>query len=397
VAGVLDGIRVLDFGRYIAGPYCAALLGDLGAEVIRVERIGGGEDRDVAPVAPNQQGPGAMFLVMNRNKKSMTLDPASPEGREIVKQLVKTADVVVANLPPSVLRSLSLDLDSLRQVKPDIILTTVTAYGPGGPLSHKHGFDGIGQAMGGSAYLTGTVEQPYTFRAPWVDCGTASLSAFGTLAALLERQKSGRGQRVEGALLQTAVAFGNANLVEQALTQVNRVPTKNRGQTAAPSDIFKCQDGEWIVVQTIGDAMFQRWCDLVGDTHWLKDPKYRDDIRRGDNGEAISARMAEWCAERPAKEALAALEKVKIPSGQVYKPQQTLDDPHIWATGMLQNVEFPGLPGPAPISPTPVRLSETPGQIRHRAPLLGEHTEAILTELGYGKTEIAVLKQKGVV
>jgi crotonobetainyl-CoA:carnitine CoA-transferase CaiB-like acyl-CoA transferase len=397
VAAVLEGVRVLDFGRYIAGPYCAALLGDLGAEVIRVERVGGGEDRDVAPVAPGQQGPGAMFLVMNRNKKSMTLDPGSLEGREIVKQLVQTADVVVANLPPSVLRSLSLDLDSLRKVKPDIILTTVTAYGPGGPLSHKHGFDGIGQAMSGSAYLTGTEDQPYTFRAPWVDCGTASLSAFGTLAALLSKMKTGKGQRVEGALLQTAVAFGNAHLVEQQLTKVDRVPTKNRGQTAAPSDLFQCKDGEWIVVQTIGDAMFRRWCELVGELHWLDDPKYRDDIRRGDNSEAISESMAKWCRKHTALEALAALEKVKIPSGQLYKPQQTLEDPHIWATGMLQKVDFPGLSEPAPIAPTPVRLSETPGEIRHRAPLLGEHTEEIMTSLGYDRTQIAVLKQKGVI
>src|SRR5262245_2605925 len=128
---VLAGTRVLDVGRYIAGPYCAALLGDLGADVIRVERRGGGEDRWVAPVAPD--GAGALFLTMNRNKRAMTLDPACPEGREIVKKLVATADVVVANLPPEVLRSLSLDLESLRRVKPDIILTTVTAYGAGGP------------------------------------------------------------------------------------------------------------------------------------------------------------------------------------------------------------------------------------------------------------------------
>ena len=152
--GVLAGFRVLDFGRYIAGPYCAALLADLGADVIRIERRGGGEDRWVAPVGPD--GVGAMFLVMNRNKRAMSLDPASPEGREIVKKLVATADVVVANLPPEVLRSLALDLDSLRAVKPDIILTTVTAFGAGGPWSHKHGFDGIGQVMSGSAYLTGT-------------------------------------------------------------------------------------------------------------------------------------------------------------------------------------------------------------------------------------------------
>src|SRR3989454_6053185 len=165
--GVLAGTRVLDFGRYIAGPYCAALLADLGADVIRIERRGGGEDRRVAPVAAD--GAGALYLVMNRNKRAMTLDPACPEGREIVRKLVATADVVVANLPPEVLKSLALDLESLRRVKPDIILTTVTAFGAGGPWSHKHGFDGIGQVMCGSAYLTGTPDQPLRAAVAWVD------------------------------------------------------------------------------------------------------------------------------------------------------------------------------------------------------------------------------------
>src|SRR5919108_5379362 len=223
---VLAGIRVLDFGRYIAGPYCAALLADLGADVIRIERRDGGEDRWVAPVG--EDGVGAMYLVMNRNKRAMTLDPSRPEGREIVRRLVATADVVVANLPPDVLRSLELDLESLRRVKPDIILTTVTAFGAGGPWSHKHGFDGIGQVMSGAAYMTGTPEQPYRASVAWVDCGTASLAAFGTLAALMERQKSGRGQKVEGALLRTAIAFNNPALVEQQAIRVNRVPTENR-------------------------------------------------------------------------------------------------------------------------------------------------------------------------
>src|SRR6185503_3701206 len=217
--GVLAGIRVLDFGRYIAGPYCAALLADLGADVIRIERRSGGEDRWVAPVS--EDGSGAMYLVMNRNKRAMTLDPSSPEGREIVRKLVAGADVVVANLPPEVLRSLALDLDSLRRVKPDIILTTVTAFGAGGPWSGKHGFDGIGQTMSGGAYLTGTPEQPMRAAVPWVDCGTASLAALGTLAALMERGKTGRGQKVEGALLRTAVAFNNPALLEQGVVQPN--------------------------------------------------------------------------------------------------------------------------------------------------------------------------------
>src|SRR5881392_926195 len=271
-SGVLGGIRVLDFGRYIAGPFCAALLGDLGAEVIRIERIGGGEDRGLIPVgAGPPDGPmgggGAMFLAMNRNKLGMTLDPGSPKGREITKKLVASADVVVANLPPSVLRSLSLDLDSLRQTKPDIILTTVTGFGAGGPLSHKHGFDGIGQAMSGAVYLSGSADLPTMTKVPWVDFGTAFLSAFGTLAALIERGKTGRGQKVEGALLRTAIAFANAALIEQALIGVNRTATLNRGFNSAPADIFRTKDG-WIVATVIGGPMFRRWARMIDEDHW---------------------------------------------------------------------------------------------------------------------------------
>jgi crotonobetainyl-CoA:carnitine CoA-transferase CaiB-like acyl-CoA transferase len=394
VKDVLAGIRVLDFGRYIAGPYCAALLADLGADVIRVERRGGGEDRWVAPVA--EDGVGALYLVMNRNKRAMTLDPACPEGREIVRKLVTTADVVVANLPPEVLRSLALDLDSLRRVKPDIILTTVTAFGAGGPWSHKHGFDGIGQVMCGSAYLSGTPEQPMRAAVPWVDCGTASLAAFGTLAALMVRQKTGRGQKVEGALLRTAVAFNNPALLEQQVIQVNRVATLNRGQTSAPSDLFRTKDG-WIIAYAIGNPMFARWAKLMGEEQWLTDPRFKDDEARGDRGEIISKRMSEWTAERTTAEALAALEAAKIPAGPLYSPQQALDDAHIRAAGLLHDTEYPGLPRPAPLAPTPVDLSETPGRFRHRAATLGEHTEPILAELGYGAEEIAGLRARGVI
>ncbi|MGE5270288.1 MAG: CaiB/BaiF CoA transferase family protein [Thiohalocapsa sp.] len=393
---MLDGIRVLDFGRYIAGPFCAALLGDLGAEVIRIERIGGGEDRFFIAVGGGENGGGAMFLAMNRNKRGMTLDPAAPKGREIVKKLVATADVVVANLPPAVLRSLALDLDSLRATRPDVILTTVTGFGAGGPLSNKHGFDGIGQAMSGAVYLSGTPEQPIALKVPWVDFGTACLSAFGTLAALLERGKSGHGQKVEGALLRTAIAFANSLLIEQALTQANRVATVNRGFNSAPADYFRTKDG-WIVATVIGQPMFRRWCRMIGEEHWPGDPRFADDQARADHGEIISARMAEWCAVRTSAEALAELEKASIVAGQVYAPQQALDDAHIRAAHLLEERAYPGLDKPVPLAPTPIDLSETPGSYRRPAPLLGEHTDEILASLGYCAAEIAELHAEKVV
>ena len=396
MSGVLEGVRVLDFGRYIAGPYCAALLADLGAEVIRIERLGGGEDRPFIPVGAGAGSGGAMFLAMNRNKLGMTLDPAGPKGREIVRKLVATADVVVANLPPQVLRALALDLDSLRLVKPDIILTTVTGFGAGGPLSNKHGFDGIGQAMSGAAYLSGTPEQPIAIKLPWVDFGTACLSAFGTLAALVERGKTGRGQKVEGALLRTAIAFANATLIEQALTGVDRKATLNRGFNAAPADIYRCADG-WVVATVIGPAMFRRWCRMIGEDRWLADPRFRDDQSRADNSEIISARMSEWCAKRGCAEVLAALERANIVAGQVYSPQQALDDPHIRAARLLEEATYPGLSGTLPLAPTPIELSETPGAYRRPAPRLGEHTDEILRSLGYGDPEIAALRRERVV
>lgn len=394
LSGVLHGIRVLDFGRYIAGPYCAALLADLGADVVRIERREGGEDRWVAPVAAD--GAGALYLAMNRNKRGMTLDPAHPEGREIVQKLVATADVVVANLPPEVLRLLSLDLESLRRVKPDIILTTVTAFGAGGPWSDRHGFDGIGQLMSGAAYLTGTPEQPMRAAVAWVDFGTASVSAFGTLAALIARRETRRGQKVEAALLRTAVAFTNSALIEQEVIQVNRVATLNRGQTSAPSDVFRTKDG-WIIAYAIGNPMFRRWARLMGEEHWLTDPRFKDDRGRGDHGDVISKRMAQWTTERTTDEALAELEKAKIPAGPLYSPQQALEDAHIRAAGLLHDTDYPGLPRPAPLAPTPVDLSETPGRFAHRAPRLGEHTDEILAELGYSQAAIDALRAANVI
>src|SRR6476660_4380313 len=203
--GPLAGIRVIDFGRFIAGPYCAMLLADMGADVIRVDRRGGSEDRYIAAITESGEGGG--FLSLNRNKRNLTLDTSKPESAEIIRRLVKGADVVVANLPNNVLKSMRLDYDSLKAIKPDIILARISTFGPDGPYARRVGFDTVAQAMSGAMSLTGFPGAPVKAVVPFEDFGTALHTAFGVMVALFHREKTGRGQIVDGSLLATAVAF----------------------------------------------------------------------------------------------------------------------------------------------------------------------------------------------
>lgn len=390
----LEGIRVLDFGRYIAGPYCAALLAEFGADVIRIEKRDGSEDRWVLAVSSNGEGP--LFMQMNRNKRSLTLDPASAEGREVVKRLVETADIVVANLPAPALASMGLDYATLSTINPRVILVTSSAFGATGPMARSVGFDGIGQAMSGAVYMTGEPDQPYRAAVNWVDFSTALHSAFGAMVALAAREKTGRGQVVEGSLLMTAIALVNGSLIEQAITAPNRVPSGNRGQTAAPVDICRTKDG-WLLVQVVSQPLYARWAKLMGEPEWLDDPRFANDELRGRHNDLINGRMARWCAERTSEECIAALSEAKIPCGPVLTAQQALDHPQIAALDLLQPVDYPGLPKPAPVARAPLNLSDTPGGIRHRAPTLGEHTQDVLAELGYSNSDIAGLRERGTI
>ena len=385
MAGVLDGIRVLDFGRYIAGPYVGALLADFGADVIRVEKRGGSEDRYVLPLskrADGRPGEGALFFQMNRNKRSVTLDPMKPEGRAVLDRLAATADVVVANLPPQTMARMGLDYDSLCKVKNDIILANLSSFGKHGPWAARPGFDSIGQAMCGSVYLTGEPGRPYRAQIALVDFGTALHAAFGVAMALIEKQRSGRGQEVVGALLATAVALNGPTLVEQSAVAPDRVAIGNRAFNSGPTDLFETRDG-FIVSHVVGGPLFRRWANLLGEPEWLDDERFATDDGRGDNGEVLSQRMAAWCAERTRDEALEALAAAHVPAGPVLKPQEALEHPQVQAMGLLHPVAWPGMDRPAMVPQAPVWLSETPALPPTEQARTGEHTDEVLGAIGY--------------
>src|SRR5437660_2032977 len=392
--GPLSGIRVIDFGRYIAAPYCGMLLADMGADVIRVDRREGSEDRYLAPITEDGEGSG--FLSLNRNKRSLTLDPAKRESAEVIQRLGKRADVVLANLPIDVLRKMRLDYESLQTLKPDIILARISTFGPEGPYANKVGFDMVAQAMSGAMGLTGFPGTPMRALIPFEDYGTALHTAFGVMVALYHRQRTGEGQIVDGSLLATGITFAQGLLAERAVIGVERKQKGNASFYAAPADAYQAQDG-WIVVSVVGEEMFARWARLVGREDFIADPRFATDLLRADHSDIITAAMNAWLKIRTSTQAIAELETARIPAGPVLNLDQVMADPQVKARKLLQSFEYPGAPSPVPLATIPVQLSVTPGEIRRRAPTLGEHTDEILKEIGYSEQEITELRKGEVV
>ena len=391
---VLQGFKVLDFGRYIAGPYCAALLADFGADVIRIDRVGGSEDRLILPVTAH--GEGAQFLQCNRNKRSISLDIDSVEGREVVRRMVQSADVVIANMPPRTLENLGLDYATLARIKPDIILTASTAFGSHPADRDRVGFDGVGQAISGLVHMGGMPDHPMKAMVPVVDFPTALACAFGTVLALMERKASGKGQEVGASLQQTALNLCSATLIEEAMLHLDRKATMNRAPNYGPSDIFRVKDG-WIIAQALGQGMFKRWTRLIGKPELFDDARFADDKLRGENGEVLSGLMSEWCAPLTTNEALARLEEARIPAGPVRSPRQVLADGRLSESRAFEWIDYPGAEGQVPIAATPLSLSRTPPSIRRRPPTAGEHTDEVLLEFGYSQAEINRMREQGIV
>jgi len=395
---ILKGIRVLDFGRYIAGPFAGALLADLGADVIRIEKVDGSEDRYTTPVNPGSEDGevGSMFLHLNRNKRGITLNPKKPGSDVVKRRLIESADIVLANMPQSGLKDIGIDYASLVAIKPDIILASSSAFGASGPFGDRVGFDGVAQAMSGNLHLTGEENQPTRNFHPYVDFTTGALNTVAILSAIMHRQQTGEGQEVQGALLASALTVAGGTLIEQALTNANRVASGNRGQTAAPSDTFKTKDG-WVLVSAVGQPLFERWARLMEEDFWLTDSRFSDDATRGIHSEIISNRMLQWTKTRTTAEVIEALDTARIPCGEVLTPQEALNHPQVQAMEYLEDLKYPGIEGTYPLPRMPIEFSKIERSKPRRPPLLSEHTTDILIDLGFSDDEITSFREQRII
>lgn len=390
---VLRDIHVLEFGKFVAAPMSTWLLAAMGARVTRVEPVGGSPDREPYCIGPGLDG--AAFLQLNTNKRSLCLDHTSPRGREVVRRLLAGTDVVVCGAPAPTLVHQGLDYETLAAVNPRLIWLNVSAFTTQGPRGAEVGFDGIGQAMSGAVHLSGFGDTPTRSGCSWVDASTGVYSAFAMAMALLDRERTGRGHRLETSLMTSAYAAMSWFLVEQAATGRNRTRTGNRAQSSGPSDIFRTGDG-WIIVQVLGDSLFAKIARLVSHPEWIDDPRFADDNGRSDHGAELSAGVAAWAATLTTQDALDQLRQARIPGATVNSLQQALDDPQVAELGLFQSV--PHSPGPTLRLMKPaVMVDGQFAELRTRSPHVGEHTGEILREAGFSTDEIHALTESRVI
>ena len=394
---VLEGIRVLDLAQFKAGPTCAQILADMGAEVIRVERPKGNSDRDLPPYAPDGQSFYLSFTC--RNKKGVTLDLEKQKGKEIFQKLVKQSDVVVESFGPVANKKIGVDYQSLKHIKNDIIAVSISAFGQDGPYAHRLGFDAIAQAMSGLMSVTGFPEEdrPIRLGVSFTDIAAGVYGALGTLCALRYRDKTGKGQLVDISLLDSAVSFTESIWGEFKITKQIRPKVGNANILAAPYDTFKAKDG-WVAVGTATPRQWESLCKVTGSPELSSDPKFKT-IKERCTLESIrffSEWLGGWIAEKKVAEVVEQLNDAGIPCGPVSTVPQAFSDPQIRARNMIVELDRPGI-GKIPLVGIPVKLSETPGEIRTLDPAIGEHNEEIYSNLlGLIPEQIIQLKEEGV-
>jgi len=397
VRKALEGIRVLDLGRFLAGPWAGVLLADMGAEVIRVEKPGGENDRFLGLTALDGQG--MTFHAANVNKKAVTLNMRADKGKEVLRKLVKVSDIVIENFSPGGAQALGISYDFMKEARPDIIYVSVSGFGRSGPYAHRLAFDPVGKAMGGSMSITGYPGTPPTRDgSPWVDFITPTNATVGALAALYHREKTGEGQMVEVSLVDSAVTVACRVFMDYMVRGIVRTQLGNQSPLAS-QNVYKTKDG-WMLIASV-QAIWKRFCQLIGREDLIDDPRFQTDALRFENRDALDPIIQEWVGDKTNEELGKMFEEARVPYGPVYNGPMVAADPHFRAREMIVELDYPGgkLPGKKIAVPgVPIKLSKTPGKVERAAPLIGEHNEEIYCGLlGYTKQELVDLQNEGII
>jgi crotonobetainyl-CoA:carnitine CoA-transferase CaiB-like acyl-CoA transferase len=391
----LSGITVVDLTRVLAGPYCTMLLGDMGAEVIKIERPDGGDDtRGFGP--PYLNGESAMFLAINRNKQSITLNLKDSEAKKILTRLIERADVLVENFRPGTMANLGFAYEAVCKLNPKIIYCSISGFGQTGPYADRGGYDTIAQAMSGIMSATGHPNMPPAKAGvPIADIGTGIFAAFGIVCAYIARQRTGEGQLVDTSLLDTSIAL---SLVESATFLAGGELPSPLGSTHrrnAPHGAFRVKDG-YIAITADSAHFWRRFCQIMGLEGLLEDPRFKTNADRVANKQLLQDIVERITTMRDGSYWLEKLDAAGIPCGPVNSYAEVFKDPHVLAREMLMEVEHP-VAGWVKMTGLNVKLTKTPGAMRLPAPTLGQHTREVLHTLGYRDEDIDQLKAAGVI
>jgi formyl-CoA transferase len=389
--GPLRGIRVLELGVLIAGPFCAKTLGDFGAEVIKIEDPVEGDP--LRRWRRMRNGTSLWWQVQSRNKKSVTADLRSAEGQEAVRRIAATCDIVIENFRPGQLEKWNLGWDRLSEANPNLILVRVSGYGQSGPYSERPGFASVAEAMGGFRYVTGFPDRPPV--RPNLSIGDTIASLHGVIGALLALQhlkNGGTGQVIDVALYESVFNCMESLLPEYDAGGHVRERSGSALPGIAPSNIYPCKDGTYLIIAGNADSLYKRLMTAIGRNDLRDDPALAKNDGRAAQMERIDDAIAEWTSQRSPEEVTRVMHKAEVPTGAIYSIADIAADPHYAARGMIQSIvasdgEALRVPGIVP------KLSATPGAIRSAAPALGEHTDALLREVGYADAEIAALRK----
>jgi formyl-CoA transferase len=393
---ILSGIRVLELGQLIAGPFAAKTLADFGAEVIKVETPGDGDP--LRKWRMLHQGTSVWWQAQSRNKQSICIDLRTLEGQQLVRTLAESADVLIENFRPGTMEKWGMGWEDLHRLNPRLIMLRVSGYGQDGPKRDEPGFAAIAEAMGGLRYITGEPGRvPVRAGVSLGDTVAGLHGALGVLLALYQRDaKGGTGQMIDVALYESVFNLTESLLPEYSAFGAVRKPAGGALPGIAPSNAYRCQDGEYVLIAGNGDSIFKRLMLLIGRADLAEDPGLARNDGRARRVDELDAAIGAWTGTLAIDAALAGLKQAGVPSGRIYSAKDIAEDEHYRARGVIETVRSrEGLevdvPGVMP------KLSGNPGAIRERAPGLGEHTERILAGAGLGADEIAALKQKGVV